>query len=105
MSRIIVTGGAGFTQPHLQGALNMYYVYLLQSKQRNERYIGSTNDLRERIKLHNSGKVFSTKRYCPWTLVYYEAYQTEKLARHREKQLKYHGSAKHALLKRLFITV
>lgn len=82
----------------------MYYVYLLVSQVRDEKYIGSTNYLRTRVKKHNRGLVASTKRYCPWKLLYYESYPTEDLARLREKQLKYHGNAKRELYKRLGLT-
>ena len=51
---------------------------------------------------HNNGEVFSTKRYMPWKLIYYEAYTSEKLARGREKQLKHHGNAIKYLKKRIF---
>ncbi|MFZ2190425.1 MAG: GIY-YIG nuclease family protein [Candidatus Magasanikiibacteriota bacterium] len=71
----------------------MYYVYLLESRDRDEIYVGSTNDLRRRLKEHNDGKEISTKRYLSWLLVSYEAYQSEKDARHREKMLKQHGNA------------
>jgi len=71
----------------------MYYVYFLKSKKYNESYVGSTDDLRRRFSEHNKGKQQSTKRYKPWSLVYYEAYQSEKDARERESRLKHHGNA------------
>lgn len=77
----------------------MYYVYIVQSEQ-NKIYCGSTNNLRRRLKEHNSGKSFSTKGYT-WKLKYYEAYFFEKDARTREKQLKYHGQALAQLKRRL----
>jgi len=80
----------------------MYYVYLLLSKiKTNQIYIGSTNNLDRRLKQHNQGKVFSTKPYLPWNLVYYEAYQNEQLAKLREKRLKHHGNAIRELKKRI----
>ena len=78
----------------------MYYVYFLKSKKYNETYIGSTNDLRRRLVEHNNGMEISTKRYKPWRLVYYEAYQSEKDAREREMKLKNHGNAVKELKKR-----
>lgn len=66
----------------------MYYVYAIQSKQRKIIYIGYTNDLQKRFKKHNLGKIFSTKPYKPFNLVYYEAYQNQKDALEREKFLK-----------------
>ena len=71
----------------------MYYVYILKSKFTDEIYIGSTNDLKRRLKEHNNGAEISTKRYAPWIIYYYEAYFLEELARLREKKLKYNGNA------------
>lgn len=71
----------------------MYYVYILKSSKDKKLYIGSTNDLRKRIKDHNEGKVESTRNRRPITLPYYEAYKSEKDARKREKQLKYFGKS------------
>lgn len=51
----------------------MFYTYVLQSKKNKEIYIGFTSDLRNRLSEHNQGLNFSTKRYIPWKLVYYEA--------------------------------
>lgn len=79
----------------------MYYVYFLESKMNKETYIGSTKDLKRRLIQHNSGEVFSTKRYMPWKLIYYEAYDSEELARLREKRLKYNGNAIKELKKRV----
>ena len=80
----------------------MYYVYLLISKiKEKEIYIGSTKDLKRRVKEHNEGKEKSTKRYMPWKIFYYEAYPIEKLARMREKRLKHNGNALRELKKRV----
>lgn len=80
----------------------MVYVYLIKSKKVSGwKYIGSTNDLEKRFEEHNNGRVFSTKNYCPFDLIYYEAYTSEKDAREREKQLKYFGNAYKFLIKRV----
>src|SRR3990167_3191681 len=79
----------------------MYYVYLLNSGSANEIYIGSTNNLERRLTEHNNGAEISTRRYVPWSLYYYEAYPTEKLARLREKRLKHNGNSIRELKKRL----
>ncbi len=79
----------------------MFYLYLLRSKEKkSEFYIGYTNNLRERLEQHNSGKSFHTKKYMPWELVYYEAYLSEGLARRRESKLKHHGKGLSELKKR-----
>lgn len=79
----------------------MFYVYLLKSLFHKEFYVGSTNDLKQRMKDHNPGKVFSTKRCMPWKLLYYEAYLFEKFARIREQRLKHHGNSMKELRKRI----
>jgi len=66
----------------------MFYVYVVQSSQHDEFYTGYTVDLKRRIKEHNQGLNFSTKRYLPWMLIYYEACLEESDAKRREKYLK-----------------
>lgn len=82
----------------------MYYVYLLKSVGFNQIYIGSTRDLKKRLGQYNNNKSFYTRRYSPWKLVYYEAFETERLAREREKKLKYGGNAMKELKKRLALS-
>lgn len=77
----------------------MFYVYLLKNELNNI-YIGSTNDLRRRLKEHKTGKSISTQGH-EWELIYYEAYKAEKDAREREHQLKQHGQAKAKLKSRI----
>ena len=81
----------------------MYYCYILLSSNSHIFYFGSTNNLKERLKLHNSGKVKSTKIYTPWKLVWYGAFLTEKEARDFERYLKT-GSGKAFAYKR-FVSV
>jgi len=72
---------------------SMYYVYIIKWKRNNIFYIGYTKDLKQRIGQH--------KREGDLQLIYYEAYLFEKVARLREKKLKYYGSAWRALKKRI----
>ena len=66
----------------------MQYVYILQSKNDGDLYIGCTNNLRERLRLHNLGKVQSTKSRKQFILIYYEAYLNKKDGFEREKFFK-----------------
>jgi len=66
----------------------MYYVYILQSKKDRKLYVGCTNNLRERVTLHDAGKVESTKLRRPFILIYYEAYLNKSDAFAKEKWLK-----------------
>lgn len=78
----------------------MFYTYILLSKKSHIFYFGSAKDLKKRLKLHNSGKVISTKPHTPWDLVWYGAFKTEKEARDFENYLKT-GSGKSFAYKRL----
>jgi len=66
----------------------MYYVYVLQSEKDECFYVGYTLELRKRLKLHNDGRVESTKDRKPFKLVYYEACTNQRDALHRERYLK-----------------
>ena len=79
----------------------MYYVYVIESKKKNWIYIGFTSDLRKRFSEHNQGKVRVTKAHCPFTLIYYEAYLSERDARKREIELKKNGQQKEFLKARI----
>jgi putative endonuclease len=50
--------------------------------------VGITNNLERRLKEHNSGKHFYTKRYLPWEIVYFEKFISREKAREREKYYK-----------------
>ena len=78
----------------------MYYSYILLSSKSHIFYFGSTNDLKLRLALHNTGKVKSTKYHLPWKLVWYGAFESEKQARDFEIYLKM-GSGKAFAYKRL----
>jgi len=66
----------------------MFYTYVLESTRFDQIYVGSTDDLKNRLKEHNQGLSPSTKPYRPWTVIYYEACLNEGDARRREKYLK-----------------
>ena len=67
----------------------MFYVYILQSKIKNDQlYFGFTTDLKRRLVEHNQKLNFSTKSYAPWKLIYYEACLDKGDAERREGYLK-----------------
>lgn len=78
----------------------MYYVYVLQDDN-NYTYVGYSSNLRNRLKSHQMGTTVTTAKFANPKLIYYEAYETEKKAREREKKLKQYGSSYAGLLKRL----
>lgn len=65
----------------------MYFTYILKSKS-NKYYIGYTSDINERLRLHNSRRVVSTKNDVPWELFHKEEFKNERDAIMRERQLK-----------------
>ncbi len=79
-----------------------YYVYVLQSTVDDTTYIGYTDNLKERLKSHNSGKTKSIKHKLPMQLVYCEAYRGKTLAIKREIFLKKNSAAKAELFGRIF---
>ena len=67
----------------------MFYVYILQSQIFPDRfYIGYTADLKRRLYEHNHGLSAHTKKYMPWNLKNYIAFQDEGKARCFERYLK-----------------
>jgi putative endonuclease len=72
-----------------QASLVMYYVYLLKSRFcPTQPYIGSTCDLRQRLKQHNEGRSPRTAKFRPWTLLAYFAFAHKKTAVAFESYLK-----------------
>ena len=85
-----------------QASLLMYYVYLLKSESHpKQAYVGSTRDLRQRLKDHNEGHSPHTAKFRPWVLVVYFAFAQEKMAIAFEKYLK-SGSGR-AFVRRHFL--
>lgn len=66
----------------------MFIVYIIKSKNFCRYYIGHTNDLKQRLIRHNSGKVKSTKFYRPWEIIYTERKENKSEAIRREMQIK-----------------
>jgi putative endonuclease len=65
-----------------------YWVYILKSEVTGKYYIGSTGDINDRLRRHNSGRSKYTKSGIPWKLVYTEAFNEQRAAVARERQLK-----------------
>ncbi|MFZ2975290.1 MAG: GIY-YIG nuclease family protein [Candidatus Moraniibacteriota bacterium] len=66
----------------------MPHVYILESINDGRYYIGSTADLKSRIKHHIGGHTPSTKRFGKIKLVFSQEYATLKEVRIIEKKLK-----------------
>jgi putative endonuclease len=67
----------------------MFYVYILQSLAKlGAIYIGSTSNLKTRLKEHNSGSQTYSKRHAPWRVETYMAFSQKDDAEKFEKYLK-----------------
>ena len=67
-----------------------YYVYVLKNTKKSKltTYVGYTNNLKKRLKLHNEGLGAKFTRGRNWQIIYFEKYQTKKEAISREYYIK-----------------
>ena len=67
-----------------------YFVYLIGNYKKSKltTYVGYTNNLKNRLKLHNRGKGAKFTRGRVWKLLYSEKYKTKKEAILRECYIK-----------------
>ena len=71
------------------GEKRMFYTYILRSISHPEqRYIGSTADLKSRLAKHNAGEVPHTSKFKPWKVESYFAFETNEKAVAFEAYLK-----------------
>ena len=61
-------------------------------------YVGYTNNLPKRIKLHNNGKGAKFTRGRKWTLIYKEKFKTKKEAIFREYYIKKNRSLRKKII-------
>lgn len=66
----------------------MFYLYILKSKNFGTYYVGVSENVENRLKMHNNGEVKSTKFKKPWVLIYKESFKTLSEARKRESYIK-----------------
>ena len=68
----------------------LYFVYLIVSKAKNRTisYVGYTNNVNKRLKLHNKSKGAKFTRGKKWKLAYYKRYDNKILAMKEEYKLK-----------------
>ncbi len=77
----------------------MHYVYLIETQTNAcRRYVGYTDNLRQRMIDHNAGKNASTAPFRPWCLVTYLAFSDKSQALSFERYLK--GGSGHAFAAR-----
>ena len=68
--------------------VDQYFTYVLQSLKDHHFYIGHTNNINDRFKRHNEGRVKSTKHRRPWKLVFHKSFEFRSEAVRFERYLK-----------------
>jgi len=67
----------------------MYFVYIIQSMPFPKLfYTGFTENHTTRLKEHNDGKSIHTKKFRPWKMIFYSAFDDKKKALDFERYLK-----------------
>ena len=66
----------------------MFSTYVLWSPSLRQTYVGSTQDVPERLRRHNASHSRSTRRGVPWTLIHADAFATRAEAVARERYYK-----------------
>ena len=68
----------------------LYYVYLIVSKVKNRTisYVGYTNNIKRRLKLHNNSKGAKFTKGKQWFLLYKKSYKSKSKAMSEEYKLK-----------------
>ena len=86
----------------------MYYVYMLkQVGESSITYVGYTNDLKKRLKNHNSNRGAKFTRGRKWKLIYKETHKTKSKAISREYYIKKNRTLRNKIKNenRNFITI
>jgi putative endonuclease len=67
-----------------------YFVYLLinTDRKRSTTYVGYTNNIKKRLKLHNSSKGAKFTRGRKWLIIYKKKYNSKSIAMKSEYKLK-----------------
>ena len=81
-----------------------FYVYLIITKVKNKTisYVGYTNNLKNRIILHNIGKGAKFTKGKNWKLIYYKKYNSKNKAMREEYKLKKNYKLRNTIKKQYF---
>ena len=82
----------------------VFFVYVLSNNSNNRltTYVGYTNNIKKRLKLHNKGKGAKFTRGRKWKLIYNEKFKTKKEAISREYYIKKNRKFRN-LIKNLYL--
>ena len=79
----------------------MYYVYALKSTKDGKYYFGQSENPLKRLRMHNNGKVLSTRYRRPFALMGYKIFETRNEARWFEYNIKHHSDKKKKFINEL----
>ncbi|MGB9773176.1 MAG: GIY-YIG nuclease family protein [Bacteroidota bacterium] len=68
---------------------------MIRSSRTGSYYVGSTEDLWNRLGEHNSGENKSTRSGIPWVLVQVEEFPTRSEARNKENRIRSRGISRY----------
>ncbi len=74
---------------------DLFYIYIIRSLRTKRFYVGSTQNLENRLHQHNLGKSSSTRAGAPWELVHTEMFPTRSEATHQEHRIKARGISRY----------
>src|SRR5688572_19661695 len=69
-------------------SMGRFHVYVLRSDRTGRRYVGSCEDLQNRLREHNRAESASTRAEVPWRLVRSDTFATRIEAMKRERYYK-----------------
>ncbi len=80
--------------------MTIFYTYVLKSlKGKTLSYVGYTKNLKNRLKLHNSGKGAKFTRGRKWKVIYKEKFKTKNKAMSREYYIKKNRKYRNNIIK------
>jgi putative endonuclease len=66
----------------------MFYVYVLRSSKTGRRYVGSCENVDDRLRRHDAGHSKATRHSIPWILVHSESFSNRAEAAKKERYYK-----------------
>src|SRR3981081_177963 len=74
-----------FTRLRAETYNRMFCVYVLRSEKTGRRYVGSCEDLAERLRRHNNAASQATRHGVPWLLLHGEKFSSRCAAASKER--------------------
>ncbi len=88
VQEVVGSNPAGPRNDHAGEQIAMFHVYILQSAATGRRYVGSCENIEERVHRHNAGHSKSTRHGVPWILLRSESFSTRAEAVRKERYYK-----------------